>query len=96
MKKLLGNIFFWMGDKTCAMSIKFNSPFLWDLYQRLMNWSDRLKPWENVKESYVMVDEQYQNPMEEHSSPLTGFLVCVALGFFITVGFIWVMVKIWT
>lgn len=49
-KRILANILFWMGDRVCRIATRYDNVFLFTVYQRLMIWSDRLKPWTKVEE----------------------------------------------
>jgi hypothetical protein len=50
MKSLLANILFWMGDLVSRVMIRFDIPGLYRVYNKLMTWSDKLKPWPKVED----------------------------------------------
>jgi hypothetical protein len=51
MKIILANVLFWMGDRVCRIATRFDSVPLFVVYQKLMIWSDRLKPWTKVEDN---------------------------------------------
>jgi hypothetical protein len=61
MKKILGNICFWLGDKISRLAVKLDSGILWNCYQRLMHWSNKLDPWEPTPEQAEELKEAFRN-----------------------------------
>lgn len=50
MKILLADILFWLGDRVCRIATKYDNVPLFIVYQKLMIWSDKLKPWTKVED----------------------------------------------
>jgi len=50
MKIFLADILFWLGDMVSRVMVRFDLPFLYNIYNRLMTLSDRLKPWTKVED----------------------------------------------